>query len=97
MLFRSVDEPSVHSSSSSIGKGVVQRTAAAQETVVAHLANRASSNAFHLVFIGHVDAGKSTLTGHLLYLLGAVSQRVMHKYEVAAAQMGKASFLHCPS
>ena len=29
---------------------------------------------------GHVDAGKSTLMGHLLYLLGNVSKRVMHKY-----------------
>lgn len=28
---------------------------------------------------GHVDAGKSTLMGHLLYLLGNVSKRIMHK------------------
>ena len=32
-----------------------------------------------LFFAGHVDAGKSTLMGHLLYLLGNVSKRVMHK------------------
>ena len=28
---------------------------------------------------GHVDAGKSTLMGHLLCLLGNVSKRAMHK------------------
>uniref|UniRef100_A0A8C0U6X9 Tr-type G domain-containing protein n=1 Tax=Cyanistes caeruleus TaxID=156563 RepID=A0A8C0U6X9_CYACU len=35
----------------------------------------------NLVVIGHVDAGKSTLMGHLLYLLGNVNKRTMHKYE----------------
>ncbi len=29
---------------------------------------------------GHVDAGKSTLMGHLLCLLGDVSQKQLHKY-----------------
>jgi len=29
--------------------------------------------------VGHVDAGKSTLMGHLLYLLGNVSKKAMHK------------------
>ena len=31
------------------------------------------------VCAGHVDAGKSTLMGHLLYLLGNVSKKAMHK------------------
>ena len=29
---------------------------------------------------GHVDAGKSTLMGHLLFLKGQVSKKTMHKY-----------------
>lgn len=33
-----------------------------------------------VIFAGHVDAGKSTLMGHLLYLLGNVSKKSMHKY-----------------
>ena len=34
-----------------------------------------------LIFLsGHVDAGKSTLMGHLLYRLGDVSKKSMHKY-----------------
>lgn len=46
----------------------------------------------NMVVIGHVDAGKSTLMGHLLYRLGYVSQRVMHKYEKESREAGKSSF-----
>ena len=35
----------------------------------------------NLIVVGHVDAGKSTLMGHLLYKLGQVSAKQMHKYE----------------
>uniref|UniRef100_A0A8C9VWF1 HBS1-like protein n=1 Tax=Scleropages formosus TaxID=113540 RepID=A0A8C9VWF1_SCLFO len=48
----------------------------------------------NLVVIGHVDAGKSTLMGHLLYLLGDVNKRTMHKYEQEARKAGKASFAY---
>ncbi|XP_035378225.1 HBS1-like protein isoform X2 [Electrophorus electricus] len=48
----------------------------------------------NLVVIGHVDAGKSTLMGHLLYLLGHVNKRTMHKYEQEAKKAGKASFAY---
>lgn len=36
--------------------------------------------------IGHVDAGKSTLTGHLLHRLGLVSNKEMHKNRKEAAE-----------
>uniref|UniRef100_A0A7S4H849 Tr-type G domain-containing protein n=2 Tax=Guillardia theta TaxID=55529 RepID=A0A7S4H849_GUITH len=45
-----------------------------------------------LVVVGHVDAGKSTLNGHLLCLLGSVDQRTMHKYEKESKAIGKGSF-----
>ncbi|XP_069462838.1 HBS1-like protein isoform X1 [Ambystoma mexicanum] len=48
----------------------------------------------NLVVIGHVDAGKSTLMGHLLYLLGNVNKRTMHKYEQDSKKAGKASFAY---
>lgn len=48
----------------------------------------------HLVVIGHVDAGKSTLMGHTLYDLGFVPQRAMHKYEQDSKKMGKQSFMY---
>ena len=35
----------------------------------------------NLVIIGHVDSGKSTLMGHILFKHGVVSKQQMHKYE----------------
>ena len=49
---------------------------------------------FHMICIGHVDAGKSTLMGHLLFDTGNVSQRVMHKHEQESKKMGKQSFMY---
>ncbi|XP_046391085.1 protein HBS1 isoform X1 [Ischnura elegans] len=48
----------------------------------------------HMVVVGHVDAGKSTLMGHLLYALGQVNKRVMHKYEQESKKLGKQSFVY---
>ena len=45
-----------------------------------------------LVILGHVDAGKSTLTGRLLLSLNHVSQRLLQKYQKAATSIGKSSF-----
>lgn len=42
--------------------------------------------------IGHVDAGKSTLMGHLLYLMGYVDDRTMRGYEKDCKAIGKDSF-----
>jgi len=46
----------------------------------------------NLVVIGHVDAGKSTTTGHLIYKCGGIDKRTIEKYEKEAAEMGKSSF-----
>jgi elongation factor 1-alpha len=46
----------------------------------------------NLVVIGHVDAGKSTTTGHLIYLCGGIDKRTIEKFEKEAAEMGKSSF-----
>ena len=35
----------------------------------------------NLVVIGHVDSGKSTSTGHLIYKCGGVDQRTLDKFE----------------
>lgn len=45
-----------------------------------------------LVVIGHVDAGKSTTTGHLIYKCGGIDKRTIEKFEKDAAAMGKSSF-----
>ena len=63
--------------------------------------NSASSNTMttekdkeHLsvVVAGHVDAGKSTTTGHLIYLLNGISDREMSRLQAEADARGKSSF-----
>ncbi|KAF8459441.1 P-loop containing nucleoside triphosphate hydrolase protein [Terfezia claveryi] len=46
----------------------------------------------NFVVIGHVDAGKSTLMGRLLYDLGVVDERTLKKYKQEAEKIGKSSF-----
>ena len=46
----------------------------------------------NIVVIGHVDSGKSTTTGHLIYKLGGIDKRVIEKFEKEAAEMNKRSF-----
>ena len=46
----------------------------------------------NIVVIGHVDSGKSTTTGHLIYKLGGIDKRTIEKFEKDAADMGKQSF-----
>jgi len=46
----------------------------------------------NMVFVGHVDNGKSTLVGRLMYELGEVSEQVMQKLREEAAKIGKATF-----
>jgi len=46
----------------------------------------------NIVVIGHVDAGKSTTTGHLIYKCGGIDKRTIEKFEKEASEMGKGSF-----
>ncbi len=46
----------------------------------------------NMVFIGHVDHGKSTLVGRLLYELGEVSEQKMKNLKTEAEKIGKGSF-----
>jgi len=45
-----------------------------------------------VVVCGHVDAGKSTTCGHLIFKCGGVSEREMAKLNEMAAEKGKSSF-----
>ncbi|XP_048842498.1 HBS1-like protein isoform X1 [Brienomyrus brachyistius] len=83
------EEPTVPTPSKTPGK------AKQQLNVKAELEKRQGGKPLlNLVVIGHVDAGKSTLMGHLLYLLGNVNKRTMHKYEQESKKAGKASFAY---
>ncbi len=52
----------------------------------------AAKEHMNIVFIGHVDAGKSTCVGRLLYETGALSEQTLRKYREEAERLGKATF-----
>ncbi|GIX65338.1 translation elongation factor EF-1, subunit alpha, putative [Babesia caballi] len=46
----------------------------------------------NIVFIGHIDAGKSTTCGNILYLCGYVDERTIEKYEREAKDRNRESW-----
>ncbi|MCD6279553.1 translation elongation factor EF-1 subunit alpha [Candidatus Micrarchaeota archaeon] len=46
----------------------------------------------NLVFIGHIDHGKSTTVGRILYDTGAISEQMLNKMKEEAAKFGKQTF-----
>ncbi len=46
----------------------------------------------NLIFTGHVDHGKSTTVGRILYDTGAIDENTMRKLKEEAAKLGKATF-----
>mmetsp|Transcript_6073 Transcript_6073/g.18351 ORF Transcript_6073/g.18351 Transcript_6073/m.18351 type:complete len:577 (+) Transcript_6073:186-1916(+) len=46
----------------------------------------------NVVFIGHVDAGKSTMAGCILWVTGNIDERTMERYEREAKQLSRESW-----
>ncbi|CAB3407145.1 unnamed protein product [Caenorhabditis bovis] len=53
-----------------------------------------SKHLINMIVVGHVDAGKSTLMGHLLFDMGFVDNRTMDKYKHESSRTGKSSFAY---
>ena len=52
------------------------------------MADTDSKKHLSLVVCGHVDAGKSTTTGHRIFKLGGISEREMSKLQEEADRNG---------
>lgn len=59
---------------------------------VSDLAEVDSREHINLVFIGHVDAGKSTLSGSILYIMGKVDKRTIERFEKEAKDRNRESW-----
>ncbi|KAF5364259.1 hypothetical protein D9756_000653 [Leucocoprinus leucothites] len=64
---------------------------AADQTVLEDLYGDLKEH-LNIVFIGHVDAGKSTMGGNILFITGMVDKRTMEKYEKEAKDAGRESW-----
>lgn len=63
-----------------------QQAADVDDTILEEVYGKEHVN---LIFIGHVDAGKSTLGGSILYATGMVDERTMEKYKREAKEAGR--------
>jgi len=61
------------------------------DVLKAHRESNTKDNV-NFVVVGHVDAGKSTLMGRMLYDSGVVDERSMKKFRQESEQIGKGSF-----
>jgi len=74
---------------------VVEEVEEAMESVKltkGKLTERDEREHLNLVFIGHVDAGKSTFCGQILYRTGQVDSRTIEKYEKEAKEKNRESW-----
>jgi elongation factor 1-alpha len=46
----------------------------------------------NIIILGHIDSGKSTTTGHLIYKCGGIDESTFENFEKEMKQMGKESF-----
>ncbi|PUU73977.1 hypothetical protein B9Z19DRAFT_494204 [Tuber borchii] len=60
--------------------------------VLEEFKNAKTKESANFVVIGHVDAGKSTLMGRLLYDCGVIDERTIQKFKAEAEKIGKSSF-----
>ncbi|XP_065187959.1 eukaryotic peptide chain release factor GTP-binding subunit ERF3A-like [Sycon ciliatum] len=70
---------------------VAQEVEAGKAEALAEAAFPSHENV-NIVFIGHVDAGKSTIGGQLLKLTGMVDKRTLEKYEREAKEKNRESW-----
>lgn len=92
-----ISEVSVQSSSKKDGSGlnttpaadalIKEQEVAIDEEVVKDMFG--GKDHISIIFMGHVDAGKSTMGGNILYLTGSVDKRTVEKYEREAKDAGR--------
>ncbi|KAL2354836.1 elongation factor Tu GTP binding domain-containing protein [Cryomyces antarcticus] len=79
-------------SSLSLEEATNQRVKSKNLNVLAEFEKSKRKDAASFVVIGHVDHGKSTLMGRLLYDLKVIDQRSIDKLRKEATNIGKSSF-----
>lgn len=73
-------------------KNEKSKTKVEETNDVKDVGSKKERNNLNVIVVGHVDSGKSTTTGHLIYKLGGIDKRVIEKFEKESQEMGKGSF-----
>jgi peptide chain release factor subunit 3 len=79
-----IEEDDTAETAAEVQKLQIAETPAIEEDTREHL---------NLVFIGHVDAGKSTISGQIMLLTGQVDERTLQKYEKEAKENNRESWI----
>lgn len=69
-----------------------QRSPEVPEEALSELSISPKKRTINIVFIGHVDAGKSTIGGQILYQAGKVDKRTLEKYERESREKNRESW-----
>nr|CDS32328.1 g1 to s phase transition protein [Hymenolepis microstoma] len=75
-----------------VGNGKTEKSASFSESKrqeLPYVPPNDKKETLSVVFIGHVDAGKSTIGGHILYLTGMVDARTLEKYAKEAKEKNR--------
>ncbi|VDL62729.1 unnamed protein product [Hymenolepis diminuta] len=87
-----VKEPELNLSVEESGNDKLETPAVLSEPkrqAVPYVPPKDKKETLSVVFIGHVDAGKSTIGGHILYLTGMVDARTLEKYAKEAKEKNR--------
>lgn len=86
-----VEEPKKESTPAPAPRASTPAVAEPEEQIDEEIVNEMYGGKDHvsIIFMGHVDAGKSTMGGNLLYLTGTVDKRTVEKYEKEAKDAGR--------
>ncbi|OMH81999.1 HBS1-like protein [Zancudomyces culisetae] len=76
------------------GRGSISKGKKKIDVKAEYAKRREIDHNMNLVVVGHVDSGKSTLMGRLLYERGQVNERIMRKYEKESEKIGKKTFAY---
>jgi len=63
-----------------------------KKTITSSIDDGPHKEPVNVIFIGHVDAGKSTIGGQIMYLTGMVDKRTLEKYEREAKEKNRESW-----
>lgn len=86
------DDSGVNGSDSGVATSAAATTAAAAAAAAVADDDSDPREHLNLVFIGHVDAGKSTIGGQILFLTNMVDERTIQKYEREAKEKNRESW-----